>query len=1264
MGSVFFPENDVEQIRNGRTSFTGGLLLADISGFTEITENLSKGGRTGVEELTSLLNRCFDTILKTVEAYGGSTLTFSGDSILVRFSDPASAEAAAIELLKRTESFRRVIVLGRRFSISLKVVVGKGCWNQFIAGGRQRAHIILSGGLVDELARREETASPGDLVVFTGDPDSREVSFPPPETLPESFISPGSKRMFGEHRPVTPVFMKVGWKTGGAPDPESFQRLYLSILRTVKKHGGYLHHIDCMFPSGTGILALFGAPVSMGPDPLNAVSAALELFRQPDLPGSLNIACGIDTGYVFAGMTGNDDRKEYTVIGDPVNTAARLAGHSAPGQITVSSRTAAGTAGAIAFGKPLEVILRGKSGKLTVFHAKGILRSASSSPFVGRKSELGLLLRTIRQGKGPVVVSGNAGVGKTTLLKELRRELEGSDHTVFRCSGSGREYPAGILSSLLRTICSIGEGDSPGEAEERLFRLVQSTSDPGLMRRKVFLGNMLLGLSIEDENFRRLPPELKSENLMDGLILLLRSLGDGTCVFIEDLHCAHQEEIALLMKLIRGVRKASGLTFILSTRPEGLKNIPDGTDHISMPLDGLSPEESSRLLLEYSDGQLIDWEVSEVIMEKAEGNPFFLVQFLMYLKENGLISLQNGVWKKTEEESLTGLPESIFSMIMARIDTLSETTRESLKVASVVGMRFTEPVLEKLEHREVHSDLDESGGAGLTRLHSFEELEHIFSHMLIRDVAYDSILTERRRQLHREIGLILEKANGASSGFLARHFLEGQVWEKALEHSMKAGRASGEQFRNLEALEHFNRGACVIREHLPEMGNSLAECLHESGHIHDRLGNYDESARCYREAVGRSRDTSLILKSLMAIANILFNQGETGEGLELVSEVERVVQQSGGNHFDVKLQVAAYRAWVHCIDGKMEEAEKEALRAVELGELITGTSPVEKAGRMGHALNTLATVHWARSELSRARELYQRAIEIALANGMKREAAVTWGNIALTLEKQGKFLESQEATGRKLSIAEEIGEKFLIMSAHGELGLVYGTLGRFKEAVHHMEMHRDLAERIGVPHDHLLALNHLAMVLLTQGDLDGAEALTSESFSILNSFNIERERAHTLFIAGKTAFEKGALPEALALFEEAHELAVKIHSATLAHHILLEKGELHLEWGNLELARKAMEEAHTISKNTGEPLGEASSRLLRAKVLHGEGELTRAIQEADSAIGSLEVLGTRYCLAEALRWKAEKFRDTNEMDRARGLFMDMDLPRKAEECRL
>ncbi len=215
-----------------------------------------------------------------------------------------------------------------------------------------------------------------------------------------------------------------------------------------------------------------------------------------------------------------------------------------------------------------------------------------------------------------------------------------------------------------------------------------------------------------------------------------------------------------------------------------------------------------------------------------------------------------------------------------------------------------------------------------------------------------------------------------------------------------------------------------------------------------------------------------------------------------------------------------------------------------------------------------------------------------------------------------------------------------------------------------MEMHKDLAEIIGVPHDHLLALNHLAMVRLTQGDLIGAENLTTEAFNLLNRFSIERERAHTLFVAGKTAFEKGALQEALAIFEEAHELATKIRSATLAHNILLEKGELHLEQGELELARKAMEEAHSISKNTGEPLAAASSRLLRAKVLQGEGKLARAIHEANSAIDSFEDLGTRHCLAEALRWKGEKFTDTAEMERARRLFMEMDLPRRADECRL
>ncbi len=1264
MGSVFFPENDAERIRKGKTLFTGALLLADISGFTEITETLSKGGRTGVEELTSLLNRSFDTMLNTVDRHGGSVLTFSGDSILVRFDRPESAETAAAELLDGMEGFRRVIILGRRFSITLKVVVGKGSWNQFIAGGEGRAHIILAGGLVNELALREDSASPGELVVFSGRSAPLDRSFPSPETGPYSFISPGSERIFGEHRPVTPVFIKLGWGSRGSLDPQSFQHIYLEIHEVVEKHGGHLHHIDCMVPSGVGFLALFGAPVSRGPDPLNAVSAALEIFRRGDLPENLTMACGIDTGYAFAGMTGNDGRKEYTVIGDPVNTAARLAGHSAPGEITVSSRTAANTAGAIAYGKPFEARLRGKSAALTAFNAMGILRNTSSSPFVGRQTELSYLLDAVGNGKGPVVIFGNAGVGKTALLEELEKELEKLDFRVFRGGGSRGDVSSGIMSSLLRNICRIGEGDPPEEALNKLFRTVESASDPGLTRRRVFLGNMLLDLRIDDPDFEGLSPELKSENLLDGLILLLGSLGGGTCVFIEDLHCAHEEEAAILARVMKGAGRSGGPQFIISTRPEGVKNLPEAADYTPMPLEGLSPGDSTRLLHEYSDGHPLGKEISEVLTEKADGNPFFLVQFLMYLRENGLISVRNGVWEKTSEESLTGLPESVFSMIMARIDALSEATRDSLKVASVVGMRFTEPVLEKIENRAVHSDLNESRGAGLTRLHSFTELEHIFSHMLIRDVAYDSILTERRRRLHREIGTILEESGGGSPGFLAGHFTEGQLWDKALEYSLKAGKAAGEQFRNLEALDHLSRGAAIIREHLPEMRDALAECLFQSGGIHDRLGNYAESSSCYREAVARSRNTVLTLNGLMALANILFNTGVTDEGLELVDEVERVIGQSRDDHFDVQLQVAAYRAWTHCIQGNIEAAEKEALRAVELGELITGIKAVEKAGRMGHALNTLATVHWAKCQFTRARELYERAIEIALENGMKREAAATWGNIALTLEKQGSFQEAMDATDRKLSIAEEIGEKFLILSAHGELGLICATLGRFEEAVHHMEMQKDIAEKIGVPHDHLLALNHLASVRITQGDLNGAEELISEAFRLLNSFSIERERAHTVFIAGKIAFSRGSTAEALEMFHEAMELAGKMQASSLAHHILMEKADLYLQEEDLEPAEKAAEEASSISADTGEPLAEASSRLLRAKVLCLRGDPSRAYREADSAISAFEGLGTRYCLAEALLWKAGKLGDAGAMERARRLFQEMNLPLRAAECQV
>ena len=1259
MENVFYPGEDIRLIKEGNTVFSGALLIADISGFTEITETLTLGGREGVEELTALLNRCFDSMLETVYDHRGSVITFSGDSILVRFSNADLGAGCGKKLIQGLRDFRRVVILGKLFSINAKAVVGEGSWNQYIIGSKNHAHVLVSGGLVRELAQRERHASPGEVIVFKNSSEPSQERFPSPETDSESFLSPGSKRLYGEHRPVTPVFVTVKQKNNRPWGVNRFQELYLQIQDAVERHGGHLHHIDDLVSQGTRLMALFGAPVSEGRDTLNGVLAALEIVEHDS--ESFVLSCGVDSGYAFSGTIGNRNRKQYTVIGDPVNTAARLSEAAAPGVVAVSSGVMSKTSADVDYGKPMKVSLKGKKDFREAFPATGKKSGSPIEPFIGRHKELSLLESMAGKGSGCLLVTGSAGVGKSSLLRTFSSKLTNIGITVYRGFAGLQQSGTSILSSLVMNICKIEPGMTENEKIRKFDDALVRTGNPQLVRRRVFPGNMILRLDIEDVDFERLPPRLRSENLLDAMIMLFSSLKG--CMIIEDLHRADPEELDFLFSIIEGTLQRSDLTFVLSTRPEGEERIPHDIATERIALEGLSTEESYALLSQYAGGLPVEDRLLEILTEKARGNPFFLVQFLLYLKEKGLIRVSENRWITTGEKSFAELPESIFSMIMARIDTLEEKTRESLKVASVVGLRFSETLVSSVVGRNVHSEMSESIRAGLTFINSYIELEHIFSHMLIRDVAYDSLFTDRRRELHREIGNILEGKTGNDAGasaFLAMHFLNGEAWDKAVEYSMKAGKLASDEFRNREAITHLKKASEILEEHLPNKQNLLAEALHLCGTVLDRTGDFENAIETYRKSVSCSRDMTITLRALMSIADILFNQGNLEEAGEIVEEVERIIDQSPDDHSDTKIQVAAFKAWTLCINGDIENAEKEALCAVKLGESLTGFSGFEKARKLGHALNTLATVHWAKSDFTRARELYERAIEIALENGMKREAAVTWGNIGLTLEKQGCYEEAVESMQKQLKIATEIGDKLVILAAHGDLGMTYATIGDIEKAVYHASRQLELSESMKVAHDHLLALNHLATLNITLGNHQEAEKYIERAFRLLEEKNIEREMAHTLFASGKLAFEKGEMKKAEEIFRKALEIARKVQGLSLQHLVLLHTAEVHLAMDLIDAAEEAAATSMEIAENTDMESARGCSIFMMGMIHEKRGNLSQAEKEYRQSIRIFEKLGTRYYLARALLYLGALLGETPEAGecktRSVKLFDEMKVP--------
>ncbi len=1257
--------------------FKGALLLGDISGFTAITELLTRSGKHGTEELTALLNSYFDKMLSIVENHDGSVITFSGDSLLVRFNEKEKALKCAKAMLDAMTSFRNISILNNSFTLKAKVIVGSGEWNQYVIGNDTRAHILLSGGLIKELARREAEASDDALIHFHSSSKASTTQLECPCISDEAFLSPGSERLLGEHRSVTAAFLSVHTEESGHHNVENFQRLYLDILNSVSRFGGYLHHIDDMLQGGSRILILFGAPVSQGDDIHNSLLAISEIFSRKQNRYGFSISCGIETGYVFSGTVGNHKRRQYTVIGDPVNTAARLADNTGTGTINVSESVYNRTRTRFAYTELPGITVKGKNKPLKRFMPTGkLISSYGSVPFVGREEELEEVIRLLDESDGIVLISGNAGIGKSSLLAKLNEILALKGFSTMKVARTKHGPTSEILISIVADICGISPDMNASDSQRMLHDFLKASGSIELTTREVYLSRMLFGFDFPHKTFKTLPPRLRRENLLEAITLLIRELPSPACIIIEDIHYSDLEEMTSLLEVVRNVLRESGdrISFILSTRPDD-RIFFNETDAVAeFQLEGLKQEQSFKLLEEVAEENSINDEILHVLSDRSQGNPFFLVQFFLYLKEKHLILLKKGSWEKAGDNSLDSLPESIFSMIMARIDTLAESARESLKVASVVGVKFDESLIEQIIRREVHSDLIESSHAGLTFALKVSELEYIFSHMLIRDVAYDSMLREWRKRVHCSIADILEEGNEGSedlSRILAYHYNNAEEWKKAVKYSVIAGKHAADEFRNQDALHHYSTAMNIIEEHTPDERETLAECNFLSGSVRELIGDFEQASSHYEKAVSFSSDISLEGNAVLGLAEIFFTQGKLEEGMEIINNLSEKLELNNNCDMTLTLRIAAFRAWTFCVTGEIHRAMEEALLAVETGENLTNITEFQKARKLGHALNTLATVHWAKGEYGQAKELYERAISIALENHMKREAALTYGNIGLVLEKQGKFLEASQHMEKQLKMANLIGDKLLILSAHGELCTANAQLGNFESALFHGKEQERLAEALGAKHDTLLAYNHLAAIHTSMGHSELGKELAEKALESAIMASYEREEAFALLVLGEIEANKENLVSATDLLSRAKVLALKVNSSPLLQAVYLETAKVMISLGNFDKSEEALRNVQDLLTKTETQTGTAAYNCLLGNLHAAQGRMEEAFHCFNNGISIYRQLDAKPANAKACRSFAFLLRKLDSgfrseadqyMTIAEGLYRDMKLPDEADKC--
>ncbi len=1224
----------------------GTLVFADISGFTALTERLSKKGRIGAEEIVETLNRVFGGMLDTAATRGADLLKFGGDALLILFRGEDHATRACDAALEMRAALRAAAAVPTsvgRLRLSMSVGIHSGDIHFFLVGEPTRELLVL-GPAATATAEAEKSANAGEIVVTEGTADRlppgstkpredgalllrrRMPSAPAGRAAPTTDIDRARLRSLfphalgehldpgppdPEHRVASIAFIRFSGTDGllAGPGPDAVAQAMHDTITLVEGHldteGVTLLATDLDSDGGKFFL-VSGVPQASEDDEGRMLRA---LRRIADAGAPLPLQLGVNRGHVFAAEVGASSRAAFSSMGDTTNTAARIMSKAPAGKLYAHpavmehSRTLFATAPAGPFP------MKGKAVPLLVYDVgeeTGLREGddAGRLPLLGRDQELATVTSALERasnGEGSVLtVTATTGLGKSRLVHEATELFPTLPHLVVRAEPYGASSSYRVFRDPLRRLLGITR-DDPDVMGQQLLDALRASA-PDLLPLAPLVADVAQVDVPATREADAIDPRYRPDRLADVLIRLVDVVVPGPLVFVaEEAHWADSASVHLLER-VAAATAVRPWAMLVVRRPETGGFTPQqGT---TVVLDRLPDDVVERLVIAATEAAPLRPHEVAAVVARAEGNPLFVEEVTRVARVVG---------------SLDVMPESLSAAMGAQIDLLDPHARRVLRYASVLGRSFRTEVLRET----VAGDNLGIDRATLSSLREFLEPDGPtrlrFRNSLVRDAAYEGLAYRIRSRLHRAAGLAMERLStdlDTDAATLSLHFTRAGDDERTWRYARLAGDEARRAYANADAAAQYAVALAAARTlDVPASERLAAWSL--LADVYERAGLLEASVDAYRRAEAFTRDDPVATAGLLVRrATVMERAGSYLSALRMVARARRLLDgDSSPQARRTQVQLDSITALVRLAQERTSEARRWAVLATE------GARHTDDPETLFQAL--LAIDHAAfYSGQAVDGEHTREALTICSAHGWGRGEAIARANLGGYAYVAGKWDEAIDWFESSRRVALEAGNAIGAAETDVSLGEILATRGQLDEAASVLTDAVRVLTVSGITFSAAYGELQLARVLLGRQQYDEADALLTSLVERFAAHGQVLTALEASLVRAEVANSSGRPQDALRIVEEA-ETSARGEGAPMRARACLQRALAHLALDRLDDAEGDIWAGLEAAREQSLPYEEARLLQSRARLRDRRDDRAGAADDVEAARQILNGLDAR-----------------------------------------